>query len=77
MKQSKSEGKYPLAKVVWSNITRQQYLLGISDVQLCELLGVSSRTLFNYRRDPSGLTISQIQALLDSMGVEIDALIQS
>ena len=66
-----------IATVVWSNIVRQQYLLGITDEQLCAVLGVTSRSLYNYRIDPSVLTMRQIQSLLDSFGVEMQTLIIS
>ena len=66
-----------IATVIWSNIVRQQYLLGITDEQLCEVLGVTSRSLYNYRIDPSVLTMRQIQSLLDSFGVEMQTLIIS
>ena len=66
-----------IATIIWSNIVRQQYLLGITDEQLCEVLGVTSRSLYNYRIDPSVLTMRQIQSLLDSFGVEMQTLIIS
>ena len=28
--------------IIWSNISRQQYLQGLTDKQLCEILGVTS-----------------------------------
>ena len=65
------------AKLVWSNILRWQYLKGITDSQLCQLLGVTSRTLLNYKTDPSALTMRQLQAILDGLGIEPDALIKS
>ena len=75
----KSNSKKPrlqtIATIIWSNIVRQQYLLGITDEQLCEVLGVTSRSLYNYRIDPSVLTMRQIQSLLDSFGVEMQTLI--
>ena len=64
-----------IATVVWSNIVRQQYLLGITDEQLCEILEITSRTLYNYRADPSALTMKQLQHVLDKMGVEMEALL--
>ena len=63
-----------LATLIWSNIMRHQYLAGVSDNQLCELLGVTSRTLWNYRKDPSNLTIKQLQAVTESLGLEPEAL---
>ena len=64
-----------IATVVWSNVVRQQYLLGITDQQLCEVLGITNRTLCNYRNDPSPITMQQIQSLLDSFGIEMQTLI--
>ena len=64
-----------IAIIIWSNITRQQYLLGLTDKQLCEILGITSRTLYNYRQDPSALTMKQIQLVLEKMGVDMETLI--
>ena len=61
--------------IIWSNITRQQYLLGLTDKDLCEILSITPRTLYNYRQDPSALTMKQLQLVLDKMGVEMEALL--
>ena len=65
------------ARVIWSNILRQQYIHGLSDSQLCELLGISGRTLYNYRQDPSNITVKQLQAVIESFGVEPETLLQT
>lgn len=62
------------AKLIWSNILRQQYLLGVSDKQMSDLLGVTTRTLCNYRHDPSSVTVKQLQAVVESFGVEPESL---
>ncbi len=62
------------AKLIWSNILRQQYLLGVSDKQMSDLLGVTTRTLCNYRHDPSSVTMKQLQAVVESFGVEPESL---
>ncbi len=64
-----------IAVIVWSNIVRQQYLLGLNDHQLCEILGISPRTLYNYRQDPSALTMKQVQVVLDKMKVNMEELL--
>ena len=64
-----------IATLVWANIMREQYLHDITDAQLCDALGVSTRTLLNYRSDPSVLTLRQIQRLLDSLGIEAATLL--
>ena len=68
--------KHPLSSIIWSNIVRQQYLLGVSDQQLCEVLDVTPRTLLNYRKDPTAITLRQLQALLDSFGVDAETLLR-
>lgn len=65
------------AKLVWGNVLRQQYLNGVTDRQLSELLGVTTRTLSNYRHDPSGVTIKQLQRLIESFGLEPDVLFKA
>ena len=65
------------AKRIFSNIMREQYLHGVSDAQLSNLLGVTQRTLYNYRQDPSNMTIKQLQAIIESFGVEPETLFRS
>ena len=64
-----------VSMIIWSNIVRQQYLQGMTDKDLCEILGITSRTLYNYRQDPSALTMKQLQRVLEKMGIEMDALL--
>lgn len=66
-----------IAVIVWSNIIRQQYLLGITDEQLCDAMGISIRTFYNYQKDPSQMNMKHIQALLDSMGIDMQTLIMT
>ncbi len=63
--------------IIWSNISRQQYLQGLTDKQLCEILGVTSRTLYNYRQNPSALIMKKVQLVLDKMGVDMEAMLLS
>ena len=64
-----------IAVIVWSNITRQQYLQGINDDKLCQILGITSRTLYNYRQDPSALTMKQVQIVLEKMNLNMEELL--
>ena len=64
-----------IAVIVWSNITRQQYLQGINDDKLCQILGITSRTLYNYRQDPSALTMKQVQIVLEKMNLSMEELL--
>ena len=65
------------AKLVWSNVLRQQYLHGVSDKQMSDLLGVTTRTLCNYRHDPSAVTVKQLQAVVENFGLEPETLFHS
>ena len=64
-----------IAVIVWSNITRQQYLQSINDDKLCQILGITSRTLYNYRQDPSALTMKQVQIVLEKMNLNMEELL--
>ena len=64
-----------VSMIIWSNIVRQQYLQGMTDKDLCEILGITPRTLYNYRQDPSALTMKQLQRVLEKMGIEMDTLL--
>ena len=65
------------AKLIWSNILREQYLKGVSDKQMSDLLGVTTRTLYNYRHDPSSVTMKQLQAVVESFGLEPEILFRA
>lgn len=62
---------------IWSTILREQYLNGVTDQQLSNLLGVTTRTLYNYRHDPSNVTVKQLQAVIESFRLEPDTLFRS
>ncbi len=64
-----------IATIVWSNIVRQQYLQGLTDEQLCKVLEITTRTLYNYRLDPSVLTMKQIQSVLEKLDIDMNALL--
>ena len=64
-----------ISVIVWSNITRQQYLQRINDDKLCQILGITSRTLYNYRQDPSALTMKQVQIVLEKMNLKMEELL--
>lgn len=66
-----------LAKLIFSNIMRQQYLQDVSDAQLCSLLDVTPRTLTNYRNDPSAMTVKQLQAIVEGFGLEPETLFRT
>jgi predicted transcriptional regulator len=74
MKQNKTV-KYTIYTVIWSNIRRHQYLLGMTDEQLSDMLGVSTRTLYAYDKNPAVLTLEKIESFLNETGIEMQMLI--
>ena len=76
MRENKRGTKAPsLAMIIWSNIVRQQYLKGLDDDQLSTLLGITTRTLYNYRADPSALTLKQLQSIVEKLNIEMESLL--
>ena len=49
----------------------------MTDKQLSDLLGVTTRTLYNYRHDPSSVTVKQLQAVIESFGMEPETLFRA
>ena len=66
-----------VAVIIWSNIIRQQYLLGMTDEQLCDAMGVSRRSFYYYKNDPSMLNMKHLQSLVDYLGIDLQTLIVS
>ena len=77
MSKKNTSSAVAFAKLIWSNILRQQYLHGVTDQQMSELLGVTTRTLCNYRHDPSSVTMKQLQAVVESFGLEAESLFRA
>ncbi len=76
MRETKRASKAPtMAMIIWSNIVRQQYLKGLDDEQLSSLLGITTRTLYNYRADPSALTLKQLQSIVEMLNIEMESLL--
>lgn len=74
-KQKQKNEVYEVYNLIWSNIRRYQYLNRLSDEQLSEALGISTRTLYTYDKNPSGLTLQKVQQFLDCSGMDMLDLI--
>ncbi|MBR1764437.1 MAG: helix-turn-helix transcriptional regulator [Ruminococcus sp.] len=75
MKKSNPAFKYALYIIVWSNIRKFQYINGISEEQLAEMLKVTTRTLYAYDKDPSCITLEKLQQFVEQTGIEAAELI--
>ena len=73
----KQHNPYVFSKIIWDNIRKFQYLNDLTDEQLAEVLKLTTRTLYNYDKDPSDLTLKRIQLFIDSSGLEIQELISA
>lgn len=75
MKKNTAIVGYTLYSIIWSNIRRFQYLNGVSDPQLADILKVTTRTLYSYDKDPSAITLDRLQSFIDNTGIEVSELV--
>lgn len=62
-------------KIIWANIRKIQYINGITDSQLAEIMNVTPRTLYNYDNEPFKITLEKIQLFLNNMQITMEQLI--
>lgn len=60
-----------ISRRVWGCIRGAQTTLELSDEQLCDYLDVSKRTLSNYDRDPSKMSLKKLERMQDCIGLNI------
>ncbi len=70
----KQRKPYVFSRIIWGNIRKFQYLNDLTDEQLADVLNLTTRTLYNYDKDPSDLSI---QLFIESSGLEIQELISA
>ena len=61
--------KAEISRIIWSNIRKAQYLNCLTDEQLADALGVSTRTLTNYDDNPDVMTLSTLQLFMKNMSM--------
>lgn len=71
---AKKAQRITVCKRIWSNIRKYQYLHDLSDDELAKILEITTRTLYTYDKDPSGLTLKRVQSFIDCSGMELDVL---
>lgn len=64
-------------KKIWGNIRKYQYINDLTDDELAKILELTTRTLYTYDKDPSGLTLKRVQSFIDSSGIDLEALISA
>lgn len=76
MENIEKRNSYEVGAIIWANIRKRQMLEKMSDIDLANILGVSTRTLYNYNSKPETLTLEKIQLFIDSFGLDIEDLVK-
>ena len=74
MSKNNSAPKAEISRIIWSNIRKAQYLNCLTDKQLADALGVSTRTLANYDSNPDVMTLSTLQLFMKNMSMMMSEL---
>lgn len=74
-KKNNSQNQLIIYKIIWANIKKYQYINELSDNQLAIIFDVSLKTLYNYDKDPSKITLEKIQNFADELNLPIEKII--
>lgn len=76
MKKTEQQNKeYEIGYVAWGNIRRFQYINHLTDEQIAEILGVSTRTLYAYDKEPNTIKLETLQNFINETKIDITELI--
>ena len=76
MKKTEQQNKeYEIGYVAWGNIRRFQYINHLTDEQIAEILGVSTRTLYAYDKEPNNIKLETLQNFINETKIDITELI--
>ena len=76
MKKTEQQNKeYEIGYVAWGNIRRFQYINHLTDEQIAEILGVSTRTLYAYDKEPNTIKLETLQNFINETKINITELI--
>ena len=76
MKKTEQQNKdYEIGYVAWGNIRRFQYINHLSDEQIAEILGVSTRTLYAYDKEPNTIKLETLQNFINETKIDITEII--
>ena len=75
MKNKSKSTEINICRLIWSNIRRFQYLEGMTDERLAEALGITTRTLYDYNKDPSKISLDKIQSFVEDTNYDVDNLL--
>ena len=76
MKKTEQQNKeYEIGYVAWGNIRRFQYINHLTDEQIAEILGVSTRTLYAYDKEPNNIKLETLQNFINETKIDITEII--
>ena len=76
MKKTEQQNKeYEIGYVAWGNIRRFQYINHLTDEQIAEILGVSTRTLYSYDKEPNTIKLETLQNFINETKIDITEII--
>lgn len=67
--------KPTISRIIWANIRRKQYILGLPDSDLAMILECSEKTLRNYDRNPENVTLATVQLFCKNTCTEAAELV--
>ncbi len=67
--------KVEISYLIFSNMFKYVYLNILTDEQFAEAMEVTTRTLKNYKENPSSINLERVQMFLDNMGMDIQMLL--
>jgi len=67
--------KVEISYLIFSNMIKYAYLNKLTDEQFAEAMEVTTRTLKNYKENPSSINLERVQMFLDNMGMDIQMLL--
>ena len=71
----KNMPKVEISYLIFSNMIKYVYLNKLTDEQIEEAMEVTTRTLKNYKENPSSINLERVQMFLDNMGMDIQMLL--
>lgn len=67
--------KVEISYLIFSNMIKYVYLNKLTDEQFAEAMEITTRTLKNYKENPSSINLERVQMFLDNMGMDIQMLL--
>ena len=74
-KKTSQPQEYEIAKIIWANIRRYQYINQFPDELLAKMINVTIRMLYSYDKHPDTINLGKIQNFIDEAKIDIHELL--